>query len=175
MAKANYLPSLDGIRACCIVLVLGSHAYSGPGFPVDWTPVGPYLFNGPLGVLIFFVLSGFLITHLLAREEERTGAISLRNFYARRFLRILPVYFAFLFALASLQALTGLEISWCQYVTALTFTKNYRACASLDRRPFVVALSGGAILLVVADDSRTGPEGISMVCGGCPGRLGSCL
>jgi peptidoglycan/LPS O-acetylase OafA/YrhL len=52
-----------------------------------------YVFNGALGVLAFFVLSGFLITYLLAREEQERGHFSLRDFYIRRCLRILPVYF----------------------------------------------------------------------------------
>ncbi len=48
---------------------------------------------GPLGVIFFFVLSGFLITYLLFRERERTKGISVRHFYIRRFLRIWPLYY----------------------------------------------------------------------------------
>lgn len=132
MAKPTHLASLDSIRAFCILLVLGSHATAGAGFPAAWKRTGLYLFNGSVGVLIFFVLSGFLISWLLAQEEERTGTISLRSFYARRFLRILPVYFAFLFALACLQILTHLHVSWCQYLTAITFTKNYGCGSWID-------------------------------------------
>jgi len=53
-------------------------------------------FSGYIGVVVFFVLSGFLITHLLLEERTRTGGISLSKFYVRRALRIWPLYFAVL-------------------------------------------------------------------------------
>ena len=80
--------NLDGLRFICIFMVLWHH----------FTPF-PYLEQwmgfrrGFLGVDFFFVLSGFLITTLLLREASQTGRISLRNFYLRRILRIVPVYF----------------------------------------------------------------------------------
>ena len=55
-----------------------------------------FKFSGELGVIVFFVLSGFLITHLLLEERTRTGQISLSKFYVRRALRIWPLYFAVL-------------------------------------------------------------------------------
>ncbi len=125
MAARNELPSLNGIRAVCIALVVGCHARVGVGFPARLFRSSAYVFDGNLGVTVFFVLSGFLITYLMAREESRTGAVSLTAFYIRRFLRILPVYFAFLIALFVLTLTTGLSISGCRWVTAITFTKNY--------------------------------------------------
>lgn len=81
--------SLDGLRFFCIAAVLWQHA---PG--VDLAAAGPILAKrGFLGVDFFFVISGFLITTLLLREESREGQFSLRAFYWRRFLRIIPVYF----------------------------------------------------------------------------------
>ncbi len=80
--------SLDGLRFLCIAAVLWHHA------PV-WTsdPSASQLSSrGFLGVDFFFVLSGFLITTLLLREQGRTGRISLRGFYVRRARRILPPY-----------------------------------------------------------------------------------
>jgi peptidoglycan/LPS O-acetylase OafA/YrhL len=77
-----YNPALDGIRAFAIIGVLGRH-YEFRGGPI-WEA-------GNLGVDVFFVLSGFLITTLLLRERHGTGRISLRNFYARRALRLLPL------------------------------------------------------------------------------------
>lgn len=81
--------SLDGLRCLCIVAVLWHHG-----------PIWAAMSNGPqvlergfLGVDFFFVLSGFLITTLLLREAAREGRFSLRAFYWRRFLRIVPVYF----------------------------------------------------------------------------------
>lgn len=129
---SDRLPSLDGIRAACIALVVGAHAAHGGGFPPEWAPAARYLFSGELGVRAFFVLSGFLITYLLAAEEERAGRVSLRGFYARRAVRILPVYAAFLAALAALDLLTPLDLTACQYATAATFTKNFGCGSWID-------------------------------------------
>jgi peptidoglycan/LPS O-acetylase OafA/YrhL len=71
-------PGFDGIRAVAVLMVLVSHS---------WRDV---LRGGYIGVDLFFVLSGFLITTLLLRERARRGVVSLRNFYARRALRLLP-------------------------------------------------------------------------------------
>src|SRR5262249_48485856 len=92
-----------------------------------WKAAASYLVNGPLGVTIFFVLSGFLITLLLVREEIAGGEISLRAFYARRALRILPVYAAYVAALVVISHTTAVDLSGCEWTTTLTFTKNF-AC-----------------------------------------------
>lgn len=86
--RLPYQPALDGLRAVSIVLVLLFH-YS-------WNRLSPtggrsILAGGFLGVDAFFVLSGFLITTLLLQEWSRHGRISLRSFYARRALRLLPL------------------------------------------------------------------------------------
>ncbi|TNJ40972.1 acyltransferase [Phaeobacter sp. B1627] len=77
--------ALDGLRALAILMVLIHHS------PLATTE--GMLSRGHLGVDLFFVLSGFLITTLLLRERARTGRISLRGFYWRRILRILPLYY----------------------------------------------------------------------------------
>jgi peptidoglycan/LPS O-acetylase OafA/YrhL len=82
-----------------IVLVMVEHTGWYRGMPL---PPAGWRMNGFLGVRIFFTISGFLITHLLLAEESRAGFVSLRNFYIRRFLRIFPVYFAFLLFLGFL-------------------------------------------------------------------------
>ena len=76
------LPSLDGWRAVAIALVVLSHFTAVRGFavPAWWDRV----FQGTLGVRIFFVISGLLITYLLLLEAERRGQPSLRSFYTRR-------------------------------------------------------------------------------------------
>jgi peptidoglycan/LPS O-acetylase OafA/YrhL len=85
---------LDGIRAIAILAVLWHHS---SGQTLSWE-----LFDrGYLGVDLFFVLSGFLITHLLIKEERTKGSISLSKFYARRTLRIFPLYYGYLLALLS--------------------------------------------------------------------------
>ena len=78
----RHLPALDGIRAVSVFLVMLGHAGLADG--------------AGTGVNAFFVLSGFLITHLLLNEQERSGQISIRQFYLRRVLRIFPAYYAFL-------------------------------------------------------------------------------
>lgn len=81
--------SLDGIRCISIVLVLWHH--SPANLPEYNYPM--LLHRGFTGVDFFFVLSGYLITTLLLREEDRNGRISLLGFYWRRALRIIPIYF----------------------------------------------------------------------------------
>jgi len=98
MARGR-IPSLDGLRAISITFVLVQHSVSSSGSELE-----RYTTNfGRLGVWIFFVISGFIITHLLLREAER-GSISLRGFYLRRAFRLLPALFAFLIFLAVAQA-----------------------------------------------------------------------
>ena len=80
--------SLDGLRTLCIAAVLWHHAPLVGEAAARWTVLG----RGFLGVDFFFVLSGFLITTLLLREARQDGRFSLRGFYWRRALRILPPY-----------------------------------------------------------------------------------
>ncbi|WP_405059368.1 acyltransferase [Kribbella sp. NBC_01505] len=89
MTHGEYLalkrfPALDGLRAIAALMVVVFHN-QGP----DWV-------QGWIGVQIFFVISGYLITTLMLREEDRSGRISFKKFYARRIFRILPVYFVLL-------------------------------------------------------------------------------
>lgn len=79
--KLGYRPELDGLRGVAILSVFTHHVFHRK------------LPGGFLGVDLFFVLSGFLITYLLVEEWERRGSISLKNFYARRALRLLPALF----------------------------------------------------------------------------------
>lgn len=92
------------------------------GFPAEWKPFVGWVFNGDLGVRTFFVISGLLITWLMLRESQSRGAVSLKNFYLRRALRILPVYFVFLGVIALLQAYSPFRQSGGQWIANLTFT-----------------------------------------------------
>ena len=83
--------SLDGVRGLCILAVLWHHA--GPESQM------PFFQRGFLGVDMFFVLSGFLIVTLLLRERDRTDGINLKKFYARRTLRIFPIYYLLILGL----------------------------------------------------------------------------
>ena len=78
--RLGFVPALNGLRGIAILLVIGNH------FPVpryEWP-------GGWVGVDLFFVLSGFLITTLLLQEFNKTGTVSLKNFYIRRALRLGP-------------------------------------------------------------------------------------
>ncbi len=74
---------------------------------------------------MFFVISGFLITWLMLKESDSTGQINLTHFYARRALRILPVYAAFLCTLAVLQGVTQYHQTPAAWVNNFTFTTNF--------------------------------------------------
>jgi len=119
------IPSLDGLRAVSILLVLFSHLLGTRNFPTrDWLRVTGDL--GNLGVRGFFVISGFLITTLLLRELERTGAISLKHFYLRRAFRIFPAFYVCLGCLALLNLLNLLKLNRYDLLSAGTYTINYR-------------------------------------------------
>jgi len=98
----RYFGSLDAIRALAILAVIWHHTAE----PTSWLPLSG---RGYLGVDLFFVLSGFLIVTLLLREEDRDGAINLKAFYARRSLRIFPLYYAALVAMFAITKVTSGE------------------------------------------------------------------
>jgi peptidoglycan/LPS O-acetylase OafA/YrhL len=123
--KLVRLPSLDGWRAFSIIMVLGSHTAFVSGFPEKLHPFLLWGFDGNLGVRCFFLISGFLITWLMLRESEDTGRVNLRHFYARRALRILPVYCAVLLALGLLQLLTPYHPATDVWIGNLTFLRNF--------------------------------------------------
>jgi peptidoglycan/LPS O-acetylase OafA/YrhL len=83
-APALHIPSLDGLRALSFLLVFAAHAGLANIVP------------GGFGVTVFFFLSGFLITTLMRVEHETTGTVSIRAFYIRRALRILPPFYLIL-------------------------------------------------------------------------------
>ena len=108
-----------------IVAVLGGHCVFVSGFPSALAPAFRWIFDGDLGVRMFFVISGFLISWLMLAEFDRSNRVSLWRFFARRALRILPVYFAFLFALLLLQCFTDFRQSYGTWVGNVTFTTNF--------------------------------------------------
>lgn len=120
------IPALDGLRALAVGLVLFSHANATHGFPAhDFGRAAARL--GTMGVDVFFVLSGFLITSLLCRERARTQRISLRAFYLRRVLRIVPAYVCFVLFVATLAAFARANIATWDWIAAGTYTMNFRA------------------------------------------------
>src|SRR6476659_8289607 len=96
----RFRPDIQGMRALAVLLVVLAHA-GVPG-----------LAGGFVGVDVFFVISGFLITGLLVREVQRTGRISLRSFYARRARRLLPAASLVLVTVAAGTLLTLPRTRW---------------------------------------------------------------
>ncbi len=123
--RVRRLPMLDGLRAISVALVVFSHLQATRGFPT-FAPLAPIVGDlGSLGVRVFFVFSGFLITHLLIEEERRNGRISLSDFYARRAIRILPALGVFLLAMFVGERLGWLLLRPGDWFHALTFTMDY--------------------------------------------------
>jgi peptidoglycan/LPS O-acetylase OafA/YrhL len=120
------IPSLDGLRAGSVAIVILAHALAYlPGRPERF-PSLQLSWLGQSGVDIFFVISGFLITYLLLKEYEITGTIRLRNFYFRRFWRIFPPFYAYL-AVVGILWMTGLHPQNARnFISAATYTWNYQ-------------------------------------------------
>lgn len=108
----KHLPILDGLRAIAIALVILFH-FGVPGI------------SGGLGVNVFFVISGFLITWLLLAEIKNSGRISFKAFYARRALRIFPAYYAFLIVFGLLSLMKGDIWPIGNIVAVLTYTMDW--------------------------------------------------
>ena len=121
--NARNIPSLDGLRGVSILLVMLGHARGTLGFP-SWIP-SFVTEHASLGVQIFFVISGYLITTLILDEERITGKISLKLFYARRTIRIFPPLYLFLLCL-TIGLWTGmLELPKYNLLFAATYMMNF--------------------------------------------------
>ena len=119
-AVSSRLPGLDGLRALAVTLVILYHLTPGA------------LEGGYIGVDIFFVLSGFLITGLLLREKAATGRISLPQFWRRRARRLIPALVLLLLVCCSAALLIGGDVLvglGAQLLGALTFSYNWLALA----------------------------------------------
>jgi peptidoglycan/LPS O-acetylase OafA/YrhL len=127
VGPAHRIPSLDGLRAFSISLVLLGHLLGTRGFPLTDLGMLRVIDIANFGVRIFFVISGFLITGLLLQELKQTGRISLRHFYFRRVLRIFPAYYTFLLALAIASALGLARISEGAILRAASYTVDHDA------------------------------------------------
>lgn len=117
------IPSLDGFRAVSILLVLAYHASLNRPILPHWIQL--IAGKGKIGVDVFFVISGFLITLLLLREYERNGKVSLIGFYKRRLLRILPAWIAYLGFVFVLTVLGVVYLTPTEWTAALTYTMNF--------------------------------------------------
>jgi peptidoglycan/LPS O-acetylase OafA/YrhL len=120
-AKLSYIPALDGARAIAVAGVIGYH--------LDFS----ILPGGFLGVDLFFVLSGFLITSLLMREYARRGGIDLGAFWLRRARRLLPALFLVIAVIALVAASASpfdmTQLRW-DILSSLTYVTNWRFIAA---------------------------------------------
>ncbi|MGN8072784.1 acyltransferase family protein [Mucilaginibacter sp. 22184] len=119
LVRDQYYNSLNGFRGISIILVVCYHLHLFTG------TVTNYIFNGRLGVGIFFVLSGFLITTLCLKEQELTKNLSLSNFYARRMLRIFPVAYLYLLIIIILNEIYKLGIPRFQFAGATLYLMDF--------------------------------------------------
>lgn len=111
------IAGLDGLRAVAIAIVLVGHFAPAP--------LRGYVPDAPLGVDLFFGISGFIITTLLLAEHHRTGHIDITRFYGRRAIRILPPFAAMLAVTGLLAANGVLEVARADWLASLTLTRNF--------------------------------------------------
>lgn len=114
------IPALDGLRAVAVLLVILYH------FGFSRVPGGH-------GVMLFFVLSGFLITWLLLKEDEKHRRIDLRGFYWRRVLRIFPAFYVYCGVAIAYLLVRGHLVPWPHALSALLYVSNYYA--ALNQHP----------------------------------------
>lgn len=120
--RPSYFPQLDGIRTLAVLMVIVSHWYHGRDYSF-------LHYGGAMGVGLFFVLSGFLITHILLDQQEAflTGKADqklriIKTFYIRRTLRIFPIYYLYI----GMVLLLGLGQSREVWAWLLTYTYNFQ-------------------------------------------------
>ena len=113
-ARDGRLKELDGWRAVSVLLVIVHHvgAYQHPRLARSGFMLSLFEGLGPLGVKVFFVISGFVICRLLILEEKRFGAVSLKGFYIRRVCRIIPPFYVYTAAACLLLSLGLIKDSW---------------------------------------------------------------
>jgi|694.fasta_scaffold04961_15 peptidoglycan/LPS O-acetylase OafA/YrhL len=129
-SQSNRIPSLDGIRGIAIIFVLFSHAIkstkifsNNPNLESIIISFGGYV--GGLGVNIFLVISGYLITYLLRKEIEKYGNIDFKKFYLRRSIRIFPSFYLYLGIIFLLSYFEVLKIPIINIASSGMFVWNY--------------------------------------------------
>lgn len=116
MDQAKYFPQLDGLRALAVIAVMTGHFSTN-------TTIGKLVGYGDTGVVIFFCLSGFLITGILLdlKQSSQSWFVSLPVFYARRILRIFPIYYLVI----AIAVAAGSRPVIANLPRLLTYTANY--------------------------------------------------
>lgn len=121
-SAGSYFPQLDGIRTLAVLMVIVSHWYRGSDFPLLY-------YGGAMGVGLFFVLSGFLITHILLGQQKdfleggkQVRLQILKTFYIRRTLRIFPIYYLYVAVIL----LLGIGQSREVWIWLITYSYNFQ-------------------------------------------------
>lgn len=112
-AQVGNVPSLDGLRALSVIIVMASHL------------IDSRLIPGGFGVLVFFVVSGFLITRLLFAEQRSSGTVSLSKFYLRRLIRLYPALVVYTALVMIAWHLLGKSIVLVEPLSTLLYFANY--------------------------------------------------
>jgi peptidoglycan/LPS O-acetylase OafA/YrhL len=120
--QPSRISSLDGLRAFSIAAVVLGHVADTNKFPVS---IHGLEHLGNLGVKVFFVISGYLITTLLLNEEAARGRISLSKFYVRRVIRIFPAFYAYIAAMVIAEQAHLIELPPGDLLHAVTYTMNF--------------------------------------------------
>jgi peptidoglycan/LPS O-acetylase OafA/YrhL len=124
--RRGRVPCLDGFRGIGTLLIIFGHLTNSARVPL---PVPERLYRSihwaEIALILFFVLSGFLITLLLLREWNASGRISLKVFYRRRILRIIPASAAYLIVVGFLELTGVLAVSANAWLGALTYSTNF--------------------------------------------------
>ena len=116
--SSSRIPGLDFLRMVAVLLVLADHS----GAVLLGTSLGA---NGALGVELFFVLSGFLITWMLTGEYTRAGQINFKAFYQRRIVRLMPVFYAYVAVCILMLWVRERPIPWDAVIAGMTYVLNY--------------------------------------------------
>jgi peptidoglycan/LPS O-acetylase OafA/YrhL len=114
-ARPGNVPSLDGVRGCSILLVLVGHML----LPSSLIGISA------IGLKVFFVLSGFLITRLLLAENKYAHGVSLRNFYVRRLLRLYPVIIVYVCITSVVILARGQSVPPMELTSVFLYFVNY--------------------------------------------------
>jgi len=109
----DYIPGLDGLRACAVLLVLVAHMGFSTAIP------------GGFGVTVFFFISGLLITRLLLAEHAQNGSIAVGRFYVRRLFRLYPALVVAVALAALVFSAAGGIMGWGKVFSALFYYANY--------------------------------------------------
>lgn len=131
MSNERSIPSLDGLRAISVLFVILGHTESALLDGITF--LRPFR-NGGLGVNVFFVISGFLITQILLREADKYGQVNVKHFYIRRAFRIFPPFYVFLGVVICLKFAHVYVVEWRSLACAAAYVWNY----SLHGGPYIL-------------------------------------